>query len=99
LAAQLFAEASLSQAALAPLKLLVNKLEDLLHIGPLRIMPTRATVLNKKTSSQRWYDGTAGWATFAFANERVKAKTNEKFVSSQFFGTNYCFESPAYGEA
>nr|MBF4322668.1 hypothetical protein [Vibrio anguillarum] len=75
------------------------KLEDLLHIGPLRIMPTRATVLNKKTSSQRWYDGTAGWETFAFANERVKAKTNEKFVSSQFFGTNYCFESPAYGEA
>ncbi|MEF1178892.1 DUF3696 domain-containing protein [Vibrio campbellii] len=99
LTAQLFAEASLSQAAFAPLKLLVKKLEDLLHIGPLRIVPTRATVLNKKTNSQRWYDGTAGWETFAFSSERVKTKTNEKFVSNKFFGTNYCFEAPAYGEA
>ena len=98
-ATQLFAEAALSQAAFAPLKLLVKKLESLLHIGPLRIVPARATVLNKNTNTQRWYDGTAGWETFAFANERVKTKTNEKFISSQFFGTNYCFESPAYGEA
>ncbi|WP_158148451.1 AAA family ATPase [Vibrio fluvialis] len=99
LAAQLFAEASLSQAAFAPLKLLVKKLEDLLHIGPLRIVPTRATVLNKNTNTQRWYDGTAGWEIFAFSSEKVKNKTNEKFTSSQFFGTNYRFESPAYGEA
>ncbi|MCS0279269.1 DUF3696 domain-containing protein [Vibrio alginolyticus] len=99
LAAQLFAEASLSQAAFAPLKLLVKKLEDLLHIGPLRIVPTRATVLNKNTNTQRWYDGTAGWETFAFSSEKVKNKTNEKFTSSQFFGTNYRFESPAHGEA
>ncbi|EJE8733684.1 DUF3696 domain-containing protein [Vibrio vulnificus] len=99
LAAQLFAEASLSQAAFAPLKLLVKKLEDLLHIGPLRIVPTRATVLNKNTNTQRWYDGTAGWETFAFSSEKVKNKTNEKFTSSQFFGTNYRFESPTYGEA
>ncbi|EGQ8027527.1 AAA family ATPase [Vibrio vulnificus] len=99
LAAQLFAEASLSQAAFASLKLLVKKLEDLLHIGPLRIVPTRATVLNKNTNTQRWYDGTAGWETFAFSSEKVKNKTNEKFISSQFFGTNYCFESPTYGEA
>lgn len=98
LAAQLFAEAALSQAAFAPLKLLVNKLEDFIHIGPLRMVPTRATVLNKQTSSQRWYDGTAGWESFAFSSERVKTKTNEKFISSQFFGTNYCFESPSYGE-
>ncbi|MDF4613645.1 DUF3696 domain-containing protein [Vibrio parahaemolyticus] len=98
LAAQLFAEAALSQAAFAPLKLLVKKLEDLLHIGPLRIVPTRATVLNKSTNTQRWYGGTAGWETFAFSSESVKTKTNEKFMSSAFFGTNYCFESPAYGE-
>lgn len=98
LAAQLFAEVSLSQAAFAPLKLLVRKLEDFIHIGPLRTVPTRSTVLNKKTNSQRWYDGTAGWETFAFSNERVKTKTNEKFVSSQFFDTNYCFESPSHGE-
>ncbi|BBL92014.1 hypothetical protein VroAM7_46670 [Vibrio rotiferianus] len=99
LAAQLFAEASLSQAAFASLKLLVKKLEDLLHIGPLRIVPTRATVLNKNTNTQRWYDGTAGWETFAFSSESVKTNTNEKFLSSAFFGTNYCFEAPAYGEA
>lgn len=99
LAARLFAEAALSQAAFAPLKILVRKLEELLHIGPLRIVPTRATVLNKNTSTQRWYDGTAGWETFAFSSERVKTETNKKFTSSQFFGTNYRFEAPDYGEA
>ncbi|EMK6883741.1 DUF3696 domain-containing protein [Vibrio cholerae] len=99
LAAKLFAEATSSQAILAPMKLFVKKLEDFIHIGPLRIVPTRATVLNKSTNTQRWYDGTAGWETFAFSSERVKTKTNEKFTSSQFFGTNYRFESPTYGEA
>lgn len=99
LAAKLFAEATSSQAILAPMQLLVKKLEDFIHIGPLRIVPNRSTVLNNKTSAQRWYDGTAGWETFAYSNERIKTKTNEKFISSQFFGTNYCFESPTYGEA
>ncbi|MGR6780349.1 AAA family ATPase [Moritella viscosa] len=98
LAAQLFAEASLSQTAFSPLKLLVKKLEDFIHIGPLRTVPSRSTVLNSTTNSQRWYDGTAGWETFAFSNERVMNKTNDKFISENFFGTNYCFESQSYGE-
>lgn len=98
LAAQLFAEASLSQAAFSPLKLLVKKLEDFIHIGPLRTVPSRSTVLNSTTNSQRWYDGTAGWETFAFSNERVMNRTNDKFISENFFGTNYCFESQSYGE-
>lgn len=98
LAAQLFAEASLSQTAFSPLKLLVKKLEDFIHIGPLRTVPSRSTVLNSTTNSQRWYDGTAGWETFAFSNERVMNRTNDKFISENFFGTNYCFESQSYGE-
>lgn len=98
LAAQLFAEASLSQAAFAPIKLLVKKLEDFIHIGPLRIVPTRATVLNKNTNSQRWYDGTAGWEKFAFSRDEVKVQTSKKFESSRFFGTNYRFEAQDYGD-
>ncbi|MDA0382505.1 AAA family ATPase [Vibrio owensii] len=98
LAAQLFAEAALSQAAFAPLKLLAKKLEDLLHIGPLRIVPTRATVLNKNTNTQRWYDGTAGWEKFAFSSDKVKVQTSKKFESSHFFGTNYRFEAQDYGD-
>ncbi|TKE94370.1 hypothetical protein FCV53_02620 [Vibrio sp. F12] len=99
LAAKLFAEATSSQAILAPMKLLVKKLEDFIHIGPLRVVPNRSIVLNSKTSPQRWYDGTAGWETFAYSNESVKAKTNEKFTNNDFFGTNYCFEAPNHGEA
>ena len=98
IAAQLFAEASLSQAAFAPLKILVKKLEDLLHIGPLRIVPTRATVLNKNTNTQRWYDGTAGWEKFVFSSDKVKVQTSKKFESSHFFGTNYRFEAQGYGD-
>lgn len=98
-AGKLFAEATSSQAILAPIKLLVKKLEDFIHIGPLRIVPNRSTVLNAKTSPCRWYDGTAGWDTFAFSNDRVKNKANEKFKSSDFFGTNYYFEAPSHGEA
>ncbi|CAK2393978.1 AAA domain-containing protein [Vibrio crassostreae] len=98
LAAQLFAEASLSQAAFAPIKLLVKKLEDFIHIGPLRIVPTRATVLNKNTNSQRWYDGTAGWEKFAFSRDKIKVQTSKKFESSRFFGTNYRFEAQDYGD-
>ncbi|WP_283392754.1 AAA family ATPase [Photobacterium phosphoreum] len=98
LATQLLVEASLSQITLAPLKLLVKKLEDFIHIGPLRIVPSRSTVLNKETSTQRWYDGTAGWETFAFSSDKVKVQTNKKFESSDFFGTNYRFEARDYGE-
>lgn len=94
----LFIEAALSQATLAPLKLLSKKLNDLIHIGPLRIVPTRSTVLNKKSNSARWYDGTAGWDKFAFANDKIKSKVNDKFSNEAFFGTSYCFESLSHGE-
>ncbi len=98
LAAQLFAEAALSQAAFSPLKLLVRKLEDLIHIGPIRIVPSRSTVLNKKTSSQRWYDGTAGWETFATAKAPLLDAVNQKFNSSEFLNSGYQFQPVIYGE-
>ena len=99
LAAQLFVEASLSQAAFAPMKLLIKKLQDLIHIGPLRVVPSRSTVLNPQTSSERWYDGTAGWDKFAFSTERVQQQINNKFASHDFFETSYRFESTSYGES
>ncbi|EKO3485924.1 AAA family ATPase [Vibrio fluvialis] len=98
LAAQLFAEAALSQSAFAPLKLFAKKLEDLIHIGPIRIVPSRSTVLNKKTSSQRWYDGTAGWETFATAKAPLLDTVNQKFNSSEFLNSGYQFQPVIYGE-
>ncbi|ENL1294533.1 AAA family ATPase [Vibrio parahaemolyticus] len=98
LAARLFAEASLSQAAFAPLKLLVKKLEDFIHIGPLRIVPSRSTVLNKKTSSQRWYDGTAAWEAFVAAKAPLLDAVNQKFNSSEFLNSGYQFQPVIYGE-
>jgi hypothetical protein len=94
----LFIEAALSQATLAPLKLLAKKLNDLLHIGPLRIVPTRSTVLNKKSNSARWYDGTAGWETFAFAKMSLHDSVNKKFNSPEFFNAGYQFQPVTYGE-
>ncbi|EIW7861202.1 DUF3696 domain-containing protein [Vibrio parahaemolyticus] len=96
--ARIHAEAVSSQLFLSPLKLLVKKLESMFHIGPIRVIPTRLAVLNKSSTKERWYNGTAGWETFAYSNEKVKAKTNEIFVSSDFFGTSYYFEATAYGE-
>jgi len=98
LAAQLFAEAALSQAVFAPMKILVKKLENLIHIGPLRVVPSRSTVLNQYTNTERWYDGTAGWDKFAFSNVNLKQEINKKFANQDFFATNYCFESKPYGE-
>ncbi|MBF9002096.1 AAA family ATPase [Vibrio nitrifigilis] len=94
----LFIEAALSQATLAPLKLLAKKLNDLIHIGPLRIVPTRSTVLNKKSNSDRWYDGTAGWETFAFAKMALHDSVNKKFNSPEFFNAGYQFQPVTYGE-
>lgn len=97
LAAELFAEAALSQATLAPLKLLVKKLADFIHIGPLRVLPTRATVLNPKSTTQHWYNGIAGWEQFAFGSDQLRHLVNDKFNASQFFGTNYLFVVDAFG--
>ncbi|ELA9308881.1 AAA family ATPase [Vibrio parahaemolyticus] len=99
LCARLMVEGVMSQVALAPIKILIKKLDALLHIGPLRVLPSRATVLNSEHSSKRWYDGTSGWERFAFADESIKQKINEKFSSSLFFGTNYSFAALSYGEA
>ncbi len=96
--ARLLVEGVMSQIALSPIKILIKKLENLLHIGPLRVLPSRSFLLNPTSTSERWYDGTAGWEMFAYSDERVKAKTNEKFESSEFFGTNYNFESLSHGE-
>lgn len=96
-AAQLFAEASLSQAAFAPMKLLVKKLSDLIHVGPLRIVPSRATVLDKSPSSERWYNGIAGWDKFAYGTEEFKGRVNDRFQTDTFLNTDYNFESETYG--
>lgn len=98
LVGQLFAEAALSQASLAPLKLLAEKLKSLLHIGPLRVVPNRAFVLNRQSTRERWYNGTAGWEQFGFGSEILQYKVNRVFHGAENLDTGYYFSAAEYGE-
>jgi AAA15 family ATPase/GTPase len=99
LIAQLFAEASLSQATLAPVKLLVKKLENMFHIGPLRIVPSRSLALSTKTNTKRWFDGKAGWDLFAYSGNNFQDKVNEKFNSPSYFNSGYKFTTESFGDS
>ncbi len=98
LIAQLFAEAALSQATLAPLIHLVKKLENMFHIGPLRVVPSRSLSLSSKTTSSRWFDGTAGWDLFAYGDNHFQDKINEKFTSSAYLNSGYEFTTESFGD-
>ncbi|MFM4794211.1 AAA family ATPase [Aeromonas hydrophila] len=99
LAARLFVEAALSQAALAPLRLLGQKLLNLLHIGPLRIVPGRGTVLESRPKRSRWYDGTAGWDHFAFGSDGYREQVNQCFNHVDLLNSSYHFKASFQGEA
>lgn len=91
LAAQVFAEAALSQSSLAPLRILGRKLFNLLHIGPLRVVPCRNFILEETATPARWYDGSAGWDQFAYGSESLRKQVNEYFGKS-FLESNYIFD-------
>lgn len=74
-----FAEASLSQATLAPLKLLRKKLKTLLHVGPLRVVPDQKFHIANRMESGRWYDGSGAWDLFAQRNEDLMEGVNNWF--------------------
>ena len=91
---QLFSEAAVSQATLAPLHLIVRHLRKINHLGPLRGIPDSCFKAKKKTSSERWYDGSAAWDHFAFGSENLKERVNKWFGSKTGFNTPYKFTYP-----
>lgn len=77
LAAKVFAEASLSQGLLGPLRLLQKKFAGLVHIGPLRVVPKRSFVAKRSPEKSRWYDGEAGWDGFYYGSKTLQQQVNE----------------------
>ncbi|NLU99236.1 hypothetical protein B6N13_14215 [Marinomonas sp. UCMA 3892] len=97
-AAQMFCEAALSQSSLAPLKILIKKLERLFHIGPIRTIPNRSAVTNKRFRKERWFDGSGGWDAFAYGNDALQSRVNKVFQAPDFLNTNYQFSVDQFGE-
>lgn len=97
IASHLFAEAAISCATLAPLKILGGKLKNLLHIGPLRIVPGRDTILEDFPKRDRWYDGTAGWDHFAFGSDVYREQVNQCFNHMNLLNSSYRFTASIQG--
>jgi len=96
--AHLFASAAVSQATLAPLRILGRKLQNMLHIGPLRVVPGRGSVLDSKPKSARWFDGSAGWDHFAFSSDSFREHVNRAFNDQHLLNTGYHFYTSIQGE-
>lgn len=92
-AGKLYAESILSQLTISPLRILSNELEKLIHVGPIREIPTRGYVPN--TCPQNWYSGLGAWDRFAYGDDSLKSKVNSLF-SGQGFSSRYEFKT--FGE-
>lgn len=79
--------------------ILGRKLQTMLHIGPLRIVPGRGTVLESRPKSTRWYDGTAGWDHFAFGSDTYQEQVNHSFNHGDLLHSGYRFTTSIQGEA
>lgn len=82
LAGTLLAENIFSQLMIEPFKLLENKLKEIIHLGPLRIVPERGYV--PKTKPADWYTGSAAWDRLAYSNSELKNNINLAFGSKGF---------------
>ena len=96
LAAKVFAEVSLSQGLLGPLRLLQKMLASLVHIGPLRVVPNRSFVAKRDVNRARWYDGQAGWDSFYHGSIWLKQLVN-KWYGEEHFNSNYQFFNAPLG--
>lgn len=93
-----YCESLISQSCLSPLKLLSEKLIDLIHIGPLRVIPDRTFLANNIPSSRRWYDGTAAWELFSNADKQLQDNVNRWYSESYGFNTPYRFSPLLEGQ-
>ena len=93
-----YCESLISQSCLAPLKLLSEKLKELIHIGPLRVIPDRTFIANNTPSSERWYDGTAAWELFSNSDKQIQNNVNRWYSESYGFNTPYSLTPLLEGE-
>lgn len=89
LAATTLVESIFTQLMVSPLKLLKEKLKEICHLGPLRMVPPRGYVPNQQPLN--WYDGSAAWDLFAYGTQGFQSNVNN-FFGSEGFNSNYQFK-------
>ncbi len=98
LAAQLFAEGAVSQAALAPLKHLAVKLSNLFHVGPLRLIPPTDAKVVSNINSADWYSGAAAWKLFVLSTDGFRQRVNNYFNDGSMLNAGYLFDVESSGD-
>ncbi len=86
---RLFMEAAISQATLAPLQEIVKRLRQLIHLGPLRVIPDANFNTEKYRNANRWYDGKGAWDEFNYGSSELRNNINYWFSSAEGFHTPY----------
>lgn len=99
LAGRIITECAFADTVLAPLRHFSKRLQQLIHIGPLRVIPNRSFVAKRAPDKQRWFNGEAGWDAFAFGSSVLQQEVNDWYKNH--FNCPYQFlKSPSgYGVA
>lgn len=77
LATRIATECALADLVLAPLRHFTKKLQQLIHMGPLRVIPNRSFVAKRASEKARWFNGEAGWDAFAFGSSVLQQEVND----------------------
>lgn len=99
LAARVVTECAFADVVLAPLRHFTKRLQQLIHIGPLRVIPNRSFVAKRTMEKPRWFDGQAGWDAFYFGSSVLQKEVNDWY--KVHFKADYQFiqSSTGYGVA
>ncbi|MFC0048560.1 AAA family ATPase [Rheinheimera tilapiae] len=99
LAGRIITECAFADTVLAPLRHFSKRLQQLIHIGPLRVIPNRSFVAKRSPDKPRWFNGEAGWDAFAFGSSVLQQEVNDWYKNH--FNCPYQFlKSPSgYGVA
>lgn len=99
LAGRVITECALADVVLAPLRHFTKRLQQLIHTGPLRVIPSRSFVAKRTMEKPRWFDGQAGWDAFYFGSSVLQKEVNDWY--KVHFKADYQFiQSPTgYGVA
>ena len=84
-------EAATSMAILAPGQELCKLLKNLLHIGPIRVIPDDTFGLERDYRSERWVDGSGGWDAFGEGEKSLHDAVNECFWGEDSFRADFSF--------
>lgn len=99
LAGRVATECAFADVVLAPLRHFAKTLQQLIHIGPLRVIPGRSFVAKRTQDKPRWFNGEAGWDAFAYGSSVLQQEVNDWYKNH--FNCPYQFlKSPScYGVA